>query len=587
MPHLPRTLRSLALLATLTTLGCGQPPAERQALPEPATGRQSGVPGGRLVAALRAAPGTLNPLLTIDRPAQTLSYLTSADLIRINRSTQRTEPALAESWAASEDGTRYTLRLRPGVRFSDGEPFDADDVVFSFRLHLDPEVGSPHRALLTVRGEPIRVERIDSHTVAFELAAPYAAGERIFDSVAIVPAHRLSESHALGTLPSVWELDGTTEPIPGLGPFVVTSYRPGEALILERNPHYWKTDESGQPLPYVDEVVLLLVASEDAQAIRFQNGEIDVVSDLSAENYSALEAAAAGRYVLEDLGAGLGYDFVFFNLNDLSGAGLPAVTARQKWFRQRDFRHAVSEAIDRDAIRRLVYHGRATIVGGPVTDGNRLWRNEAIVPAPRSLEGARARLAAAGFSWNADGRLRDAWGAPVEFTIITNSSNTQRLEMAAIVQEDLRQLGISVQVVPLEFQTMVERLLVSHDYDACLLGLGSGDVDPNSAMSVWLSSGGSHLWAPGQASPATAWEAEIDSLMTAQLAELDPVARKRQYDRVQEILAAELPLIPLVSPNVLAGARRGLRNFRPAVLEPTALWNVDELFWAAGAKNLD
>ncbi len=583
-----RIPRLLAALSLLSMLACGRS-ADDGRTPEPAAAEApAGRPGGRLVAALRAEPDTLNPLFVANRTAQTLRYLTSADLIHINRYTQEVEPALAESWSVSDDGTLYTLNLRRGIRFSDGEPFDADDVVFSFAVHLDPEVGSSNRQLLMVAGEPIRVEKIDSHTVTFELAAPYAVGERIFDSVAIVPQHLLAESYASGTLGTAWGLGTPPEQIAGLGPFQPTSYRPGERLTLARNPHYWRRDQAGNPLPYLDELVFLVVASEDAQAIRFQNGEVDIVSGLSAENFAALEARGPdASYVLTDLGAGLAYNFLFFNLNDLADADLPEVAARQKWFRQRDFRRAVHQAIDRQGIRRLVYSDRATVIDSPVTSGNRLWRNERIAPVSRSIDGARRLLAEAGFSWNEDEQLVDAAGTPVEFTIITNSSNTQRLEIAAIVQEDLRQLGMSVQVVPLEFRTMVDRLLNSCDYDACVLGLGGGDVDPNSSMAVWLSSGASHLWALRQETPATPWEAEIDSLMNRQLAEMDPVERKRLFDRVQEILAEELPFIWIVSPNVLAGAHRDLGNFRPAVLEPSALWNAYELFWKNSNKNLD
>jgi peptide/nickel transport system substrate-binding protein len=334
--------------------------------------------------------------------------------------------------------------------------------------------------------------------------------------------------------------------------------------------------------------VLRFVASQDAEAIRFQNGEIDVISGISAENYAALEPLAGAKgYRLHDLGPGLGFEFLFFNLNDLASRGLGETEVRQLWYRNRDFRRAVSEAADREAIGRLVFNGRATPLGGPVSSGDRLWRNQTIEPPTRSLDGARERLAAAGFTWDDDARLLDAQGHPVEYTIVTNSSNTQRIAMATILQEDLRQLGMTVQVVPLEFQSLVQRLLETHDFDACVFGLGGGDADPNSPMPVWLSSGSRHLWAPAQAQPATAWEAEIDQLMTRQQTETDPAERKRQYDRVQQILAEELPLIFLVSPNVLAGADRDLRNFQPAILEPSALWNAAELFWAERPKKSD
>jgi peptide/nickel transport system substrate-binding protein len=208
-----------------------------------------------------------------------------------------------------------------------------------------------------------------------------------------------------------------------------------------------------------------------------------------------------------------------------------------------------------------------------------VWVNRAIPQPARSLDGARRLLRAAGFSWTAQGALVDARGDPVEFSIVTNAGNHERLGMATIIQDDLQQLGVNVHIVTLELRALVDRLLKTHDYDACVLGLGNGDASPSAEMNVWLSSGGSHLWHPEQRQPATPWEAEIDGLMRRQLTTLDTGARKRLYDRVQELVAQNLPLIVLASPNVLVGARKGLGNFRPAVLDHHTLWNIEELFW--------
>jgi peptide/nickel transport system substrate-binding protein len=232
---------------------------------------------------------------------------------------------------------------------------------------------------------------------------------------------------------------------------------------------------------------------------------------------------------------------------------------------------------------KLVHQGRATPLGTFVTPGNRLWVNTRLAAPPRSIAGARDLLAKAGFSWNADGALVDAAGSPVEFTMIVNAANAARVQTAAIIQEDLRQLGMRVQVVPLENRAVLDRVLQTHDYEAALMALGSGDVDPNGELNVWLSSGKTHLWHLGQSVPATEWEAEIDRLMRQQLVTLDAGERKRQFDRVQELVAENLPIIPLVSPNILVGARTGLGNFRPAILDHYVLWNADELFWESSA----
>lgn len=539
-----------------------------------------GKSGGRLVAALRSEPKTFNPVTSTDGSSRDVYGRMMANLIRINRETQRTEPALAKSWNVSPDGRRYTLELRRRLRFSDGHPFDADDVVFSWQAYLDERNHSPHRDLLIVGGKPITVRKLDAHTVVFEMAEPYAVGERLFDGIAMLPRHLLQQAQQDGKLSEAWALGAQPAQIAGLGPFRLKAFVPGERVVLERNPHYWKIDRAAKRLPYLEEITFLSVASEDAQVIRFQAGDTDMLSRVSAENFAVLAKEEQARgYRLQDLGPGLEYSFLFFNLGDLAGKGLDAVARRQAWFKDAGFRRAVSAAVDREGMARLAFGGRAVALGSHVTPGNKLWVDTSL-PAPRrSPERARGLLKASGFSWTNDGALVDRAGQPVEFAIMTNASNAARVKMATIIQDDLRQLGIKVHVVPLETRAVLDRVLQTRDYEACILAFGAGDADPNVEMNIWLSSGPSHLWNPAQIQPATPWEAEIDRLMRLQLTTVKYEERKRLYDRVQQLVAENLPMIPLVAPRILVGAKTGLMNFRPAILDHYTLWNVDELFW--------
>jgi peptide/nickel transport system substrate-binding protein len=535
--------------------------------------------GGRLAVALRSEPKTLNPVLALDETSREVIHCLTADLIHINRGSQKTEPALAKSWSVSHDGRQYTLQLRRGLRFSDGQPFDADDVIFSFQVYLDEKIDSPQRDLLIVGGEPIVVQKLDSYTVRFQLAQPYAAAERLFDSVAILPRHLLESAYRKNNFSDTWSIATLAAQFAGLGPFRLKEYVPGQRIALERNPYYWKQDGNGVRLPYVDEIDFLFVPSEDAQVIRFQSGDTDILSRFSADNFAVLEKQEAAKgYRVHDLGPGMEYNFLFFNLNDVSAKDLPEVTRKQAWFQDVRFRQAVSAAVDRDGIIRLVYSGRATPLWGHVTPGNKLWGDAQLPHPAKSLERARALLKSAGFSWKADGSLADSRGSPVEFSILTSSSNAQRTKMATMIQDDLAQLGMKVRVVALEFGAVVNRLMKTHDYEACIMGLASGDADPTPEMNVWLSSGDTHLWHPKESQPATPWEAEIDGLMQRQLITLDYAKRKRLYDQVQEIIAQNVPIICLASPNVLVAAKNRVANFQPAILDSYTLWNVEQLY---------
>ncbi len=542
------------------------------------TDNTPGHAGGRLVVGLRSEPKTLNPVVAIDATSRDVIDCLAADLIHINRSTQKTEPALAKSWSVSRDGRVYTLRLRRGVRFSDGQTFDADDVVFSFKVYLDENIDSPQRDLLIVGGKPIVVRKVDQYTVQFELAQPYAAAERLFDGIAMLPRHLLENVYQTGHFSDAWTISTPPAQFAGLGPFRLKEYVPGQQIVLERNPYYWKEDRNRVRLPYVNELVFLFVASEDAQVIRFQSGDTDILSRFSADNFSVLERNQNAKgYRVYDLGPGLEYNFLFFNLNDVSAA-LPEIARKQAWFRELRFRQAISAAIDRDGIVRLVYDGRGTALWGQVTPGNKLWTDSQLPRPPRSLDRARELLKSAGFSWKTGGSLVDPHGRLVEFSILTSSSNAQRIKMATIIQDDLSQLGMNVHVVSLEFGAVVSRLTKTHDYEACIMGLVSGDADPTPEMNVWLSSGETHLWHPSEAHAATEWESEIDGLMQRQLVTLNYVKRKRLYDRVQEIIAQEVPIICLASPDILVAAKNRVRNFQPAILDPYTLWNIEELY---------
>jgi len=544
--------------------------------------------GGRLVVALRGEPKTLNPLIAVDTRSREVIGVMQADLVHINRATQLTEPALAKSWKVSPNGLEYTLVLRQGIKFSDGQPLDADDVLFTFRVYLDESVHATQRDFLIVGGKPIVVRKLDAQTIVFQLAKTYGAGERIFDGVAILPRHLLEKPYQEGKLAQLGTLATAANQWAGLGPFRLKEYVAGQRLVLERNPYYWKTDAKGNRLPYLDELVYLFVQNADAQVLKFQSGETDVISQTGAENFAALSRQQRG-YTMTDAGPGLEYYFLFFNLSEPSEKTSTEMRQKQKWFREVKFRQAVSTAVDRDAIVRLVYQGHGAPLWGLVAPGNRRWGDEKLPHPPRSLDRARALLKEGGFSWsNAPGgesTLLDAEGKPVEFSIVTSSSNANFSKIAALIQDDLKQLGMRVQVVPLEFRSLLDRVTQSKEYEACVMGLASYDADPNSDMNVWLSSGGTHFWNPSQAHPATPWEAEIDRLIEEQMWTGTFEQRKKLYDRAQEILAEEQPIIFLASPHILVGTKNVVGNFHPAVLEPYVLWNVEQLYFKAGPVN--
>jgi peptide/nickel transport system substrate-binding protein len=187
-------------------------------------------------------------------------------------------------------------------------------------------------------------------------------------------------------------------------------------------------------------------------------------------------------------------------------------------------------------------------------------------------------LKSAGFRQDEKGRLEDPGGVAVGFSVVSSAGNAPRAQIATILQNDLAKLGMDVHVVPLESHSIIDRVFRTHDYDTCVLGLVSADADPNPEMNVWLWNGNMHLWNLTEHQPEWPWEAEIDRLMRQQSTTLVFENRKRLYDRVQWLVQENLPLICMVSPDVLVGAGNDLGNFSPTVLGDYTLWNVDQIF---------
>jgi peptide/nickel transport system substrate-binding protein len=533
---------------------------------------QAPSPGGSLVASLRSDPATYNRLAPGGDQAATdyVTLLTQARLVRINRVTDELEPWLAERW--DRDGRTYTLHLRLGLQFSDGEPFSADDVIFSFRAVYDPAVESPVRSALEIEGRPIEASAPDAATVVLRFPADFGPGLRILDNLPILPRHKLAHALASGRFRDAWTPAGPPTDVVGMGPFVLREHISGQRLVFARNPHYFRRDDRGNRLPYLDTLTLRIVPDQSTEALLLQNGEIDFAANagIRPDDYATFKALEQdGRLTLRDIGVSLDADFLFFNLARPPRPGSAPID-------RREFRQAVSAAVDRRAIANGVYLGAAEPIAGPITPGNRVWRNQALAPPPFDPARAKALFAAAGLrDADGDGRLENADGRPARLSILTQAGHL-RSRVAAVLQEQLRGAGLAVDLVTLDPRALVARWAAG-DYEAIYFGLQASATDPALSPEFWLSSGPAHVWHASQASPATAWEARIDALFHEQATSTDPAARHRAFDEIQRILVDEAPALYFVAPHVIAATSHRVVNATPALLPPQFLWNAESL----------
>jgi peptide/nickel transport system substrate-binding protein len=496
-------------------------------------------------------PKTFDPLHVSEENSEVVRYLTGGVLVRVNRVTGRVEPELAESWAFSDGGRAITFHLRLGLKFSGGTPLTANDVARTLNTALDPKQASPAGdAFRSGSGNPeIRV--VSPLDIAIRYRQPKPDVDRLFDSLAIAPPNP-------GALPAT------------AGPFFVAEYRPGDHVRLARNPNYWKRDSAGRQLPYLDSIRIDIQPNHDIELTRFLRGETQLINKLNPENFDRVAKAmpAAAR----SPGASLDSEFLWFN--DAPSTAVPEW--KRKWFSSAAFRHAVSASIHRDDLARIVFRSHAHPAAGPVSPANRFWFNSALKPLAFDSQSALRLLAADGFALR-DGVLRDRDGHPVEFSLITNAGNRPREAMAAVVQDDLGKIGIRVNIVTLDFSSLIERIAKTAQYEACLLGFANVEIDPSEQMNIWLSSGAQHAWWPSEKSPATPWEAQIDTLELLQASESSRDLRKKAFDQVQRIAVDQEPIIYLVNPDYLSAISPALRGVLPVVVPPRILWNVEWL----------
>jgi peptide/nickel transport system substrate-binding protein len=512
----------------------------------------SAVAQGELHFCLRSEPKTFDPLKVEDDASVAIRYLTGGVLLRMNRQTQALEPELAQSWKVSKDGKQITFKLRSGISFSDGTPFSAEDVAYTVQQLMDPSLHSPTGDAFRSGPGNVETKIISPTQISITFPAPVAGLDRQFDQVAILSAHSSKKEMAV------------------LGPFMVADYKPGASVLLQRNPNYWKTDEQGHKLPYLNSIRLDIQPNRDVEMLRFKRNEIDLINSLDSEYFDKL--AASSPQMVHDAGASLDSEQMWFN--EVAKAPLPGY--KKNWFRSAAFRHAVSQSINRDDMARVVFRGHAQPAIGPVSPANKFWFNAKLKGDAYSPEAALKALQGDGFRLE-NGALKDKDGNAVVFSIITNSGNKYRERMATMIQEDLQKIGIHVNVVTLDFPSLIERMTQTFDYEAVLLGLTNVGLDPNEQMNVWLSSSENHQWNPQEKTPETTWEAEIDRLMRAQASSADARKRKEAFDRVQEIAVEQAPFIYLVNRNALSAVSTNVHGASPVILVPQTYWNIERL----------
>jgi len=542
--------------------------------------------GGQVVFATSSDPKSFNPITAQETSSTAIIGYVFEGLTRTNGVTLAVEPSLAKEWTVSPDGLVWTFALRQDVRWSDGQPFSADDVLFTFKdLIYNPDVPSSERDIFTIDGKEILVEKVDAFTVRFTLPTKFAPFLRSL-STSILPQHKLAAAVKEGRFNFTWGIDTPVEDIVGTGPFRLTQYLPGQQVVLRANPYYWRTTTEGEALPFIQEIVFLIVPSQDVALLKFLDGEVDSIPMRGME-YSILKPLEKKKdFTVYDLGSAFSSNFLVFNQNPRVNPKTqqPFVDpVKLSWFSNVHFRKAVACAIDKKRIIEIVMNGLGYPQDAAENPNNIAFYNPQVVRYEYDLPYARQLLAKEGFvDKNKDGILEDAQGRKVEFNLYTNSDSAERLQIAAIVRRDLELLGMKVNFLGLEFNSLVSKLMANYEWDAIIIGL-TGGLEPHFGKNVWVSNGQLHFWNPGQTSPTTSWEKRVDEIFTEGVQILDDAKRKPLYDEWQRIVSQELPLIYTVFSANLVAVRNKFENLTPSKFGGI-FHNLEELYLKSGYR---
>ncbi|MFD2608834.1 ABC transporter substrate-binding protein [Deinococcus taklimakanensis] len=559
------------VLLSLSALLCvGAATAQSKANVPASLFQTTGKKGGTLTLSLVSSPQSFNYFAVLDNNSYTVMNNVLDRLITIDPGTNKLYPALAESWTFAPDGRSAVLKLRKGVKWSDGQAFNADDVMFTLvDVASNTGLKANQSAVFKIGKEPLKFEKVDAYTVKVTAPKPYGAMLQALTFVTILPQHKLAKYNPLKDpegFMKAWATNTPLKDIVGTGPFMLSSYTVDQKVTLVRNPNSWRRDPAGNQLPYMDRLEYLIIKSPDAQIAAFRAGQLDSAPITGAQfpDLKRQEVAGAKFNVIRGVGLNNPPVHLAFNM-DSKDANL------RKAFSDLRFRQAMQMAVNRDRIIDTVYNGLATRPGfgvAPISE----WYNKATAGlfGKFNLQQAAARLDALGYKdTNRDG-IRNVPGGPnLEFNLLHAADNAIMPGIATILQSDLGKIGVKVNLQGITGSTVLPTAQ-SGNFEAVLSTWGD-QPDPQLRKDIWQPGGALHYWRrslqPEQegGTPNLAamqpWERRIYDIFAQAEASGDQAQRRKLYNEWQLLFGRNLPVILIAKPDSVAAFHNRIGNF--------------------------
>ncbi|GIW21643.1 MAG: peptide ABC transporter substrate-binding protein [Candidatus Sericytochromatia bacterium] len=554
--------------------------------------------GGKRTITSFSPPKTFNYYLAAETSSTDILIQLYVGLLTTDpKNPDKVIPELAESYEVKDDKVTYIVKLKKNLKWSDGQPITADDVVFTYNdIINNTDIPSNSRDGMLVDNKFPQVTKVDDYTIKFVTAKPFVPFLKNSLGTGIMPKHILAnlvKKDKNGKIPfNQWgSLNSDPKSIVCNGPFKIKEYVPGQRVILERNPYFWRKDKEGNQLPYVDQYVVEIVKDQAVETIKFKALESDSIT-VQPQDFQTLKSEQEKlNFTIHNLGPNTGTLFIMFNLSTAKNEKGEQIVnpIKSRWFRNVKFRQALAHAIDKESIIRSVYNGLAKPQWSDISVQNPFF-NPNVRTYPYDLKKAEEILKEAGFKKNDKGELLDDKGNRVEFDLVTNVGNTMRDAACGIIRADWEKLGIKVNYRPIQFNVMVQQIDETLDWEAMMIGLTGSASEPHSGINVWRLDGRMHMFNMGNANQNPIWkgrettyepwEKEVLDLFEKASQEFDPVKRKALYYKSQEIVSENLPFLYTVNSLALVAVRNNIGNIYPTIHGGSGLnminWNSYE-----------
>ena len=541
--------------------------------------------GGTLTSStIGEGPKTFNPFNSKDNISSIMSEIMYDGLLTTDAVTGQPIPKLAKSFIISDNGLDYIVELRKGIKWSDGKPITADDVVYTWDEIIFAGLGNTStRDSIIVDGKLPTVHKLDNYTVKFTTPKPFAPFVRML-STPIAPKHIFKPASDKGVEYFESFLSTNTKPENFVisGAFKLKEYVPAQRVVYEKNPNYYVINTDDQKLPYLDRLVYLIVGDLNNEVLKFEAKELDLINLQGSKvaRYKAMESYS--DFVLHNLGPDTGTMYLAMNLNNRknSKGQFYVNPIKQMWFQDKNFRLAVDFAIDRSNIVLNIANG----IGAPLFTAeslNSIFLNKDLKAYSKNIEESKNLLAKSGFYWDKKGVLFDKLGNRVEFDLLTNAGNTEREAIGVMIKQDLEDLGMKVNFKPIEFNSLVNKLVSSLDWDMVIMGFTGSPLEPNGGKNVMMSDGTLHVYnmrLPNEKkSQKYDFEKRIDELFIKGALATKFDERKKYYDEYQKIVYEEKPFIYLYAPTRIVAIRSKFKNVFPTSLGGV-IYNLEEIY---------